>query len=408
MNTATHGNDTRVYLGIDVAKEIHFAFAINSNEEEVYQGKVRQDEKELELLFEKLNKENNLLIVIDQPKNIGSLIVRIAKNLNIDIKYVSALSMRRYAQSMPNSAKTDRIDARYIALMALRQRESLLDVKDTTKNDKDLSILLGRDEDLAKDSTKEKNRLRHILIDTSPSFERILSGSKLYNKLTLDLLSTYGSIGNIKKIGKHKLSIWAKDKKHRNFQKLLDKIFSTPTDTKNSFDSDILSDTIKEIASSIKSKESKREEIAKHIQELTKDNEDVQILKSIPGFSTSSAAKIKNEIGNLDRFQSDSCLAAYSGVAPINVQSGTSIHYVKKSRAGNKILKNALFYGVFSALRSDEKMRKYYDEQKAKKRHHTSILTSLSRKRVRMIYTMLKNKTYYDKNYEINRYKLAA
>ena len=80
--------------------------------------------------------------------------------------------MRRTAQLLPGDAKTDRRDAHVIAWAALKLPETLRDAGPDDETLAALKLLAGHDEDLAHESTRHVNRLRSLLLQTHPAFER--------------------------------------------------------------------------------------------------------------------------------------------------------------------------------------------------------------------------------------------
>lgn len=84
------------------------------------------------------------------------------------------------------------------------------------------------------------------------------------------------------------------------------------------------------------------------------------LLVSIPGIGLLTAAKLLGEIRDVCEFDSARQLAAYAGVTPRNVLSGTSVH--KKSRlskTGNANLRKILYMPAVSAKRFNPIIRSF-------------------------------------------------
>ena len=88
-------------------------------------------------------------------------------------------------------------------------------------------------------------------------------------------------------------------------------------------------------------------------------------------------------------------LASYAGLAPVTRRAGTSIRGEHPSRAGNKVLKRALFLSAFAALH-DPVSRAYYDRKRAEGKRHNQALIALARRRCDVLYAMLRDGAFYD------------
>lgn len=112
----TLDNDSyQVFRGIDVGKSSHYAVALNRDGERLTGNEMHQDEAALRRLFTELSRHGKLLVIVDQPRNIGALPVAVARDCDIDVAYLPGLRMRRIADLHPGNGKTDTKDAFIIA-----------------------------------------------------------------------------------------------------------------------------------------------------------------------------------------------------------------------------------------------------------------------------------------------------
>lgn len=86
-------------------------------------------------------------------------------------------------------------------------------------------------------------------------------------------------------------------------------------------------------------------------------------------------------------------LAAYVGLAPATLSSGSSIRSEQPSRRGNKQLERAFFLFAFAAL-GDPASRAYYDRKVSQGKHHTQALLCLARRRADVLFAMLRDGTF--------------
>ena len=118
--------------------------------------------------------------------------------------------MRKAAQLMPGDAKTDTLRA------VDRDSEVLASLK----------VLTGYDDDLARECTRSINRLRSLLVQIHPALERVFSGTRLTNQLSLDLLAQYGGPTGLRRAGAARVHACARRTKHRGVEKLIEEVFT--------------------------------------------------------------------------------------------------------------------------------------------------------------------------------------
>ncbi|EFC80628.1 transposase IS116/IS110/IS902 family protein [Parafrankia sp. EUN1f] len=114
----------------------------------------------------------------------------------------------------------------------------------------------------------------------------------------------------------------------------------------------------------------------------------------MPGIGVRTAARILIDVGDASSFPTAGHLAAYAGLAPATRASGSSIRGEHPSRRGNKQLKRAFYLAAFASLR-EPPSRAYYDKKRAEGKHHVAALTCLARRRIDVLYAMLRNGTFY-------------
>lgn len=115
---------------------------------------------------------------------------------------------------------------------------------------------------------------------------------------------------------------------------------------------------------------------------------------SMPGNGIRTTARLLTELAGKD-FTSAAHMASYAGLAPVTRRSGTSIRGEHPNRAGNKVLKRALFLAAFASL-SDPISRRYYDRKRAEGKKHNQALIALARRRCDVLYAMLRDGSLYE------------
>jgi transposase len=135
-----------------------------------------------------------------------------------------------------------------------------------------------------------------------------------------------------------------------------------------------------------------RQAIAAEVQGILDAHPLAKVLTSMPGVGVPTAARILLEVGDGSAFPTAGHLAAYAGLAPVTRRSGTSIRGERPPRGGNKQLKRALFLSAFAAL-TDPTSRAYYDRKRAAGKRHNAALICLARRRVDVLFAMLRDGT---------------
>lgn len=103
------------------------------------------------------------------------------------------------------------------------------------------------------------------------------------------------------------------------------------------------------------------------IKALSKGNENVKRLKSLPGIGEFFARLIDAEIDDIGRFHSAGKLAAYAGLVPSTYASGGKTWHGRIIKQGNKWLRWAFVEAVAPAVANDPELKAYYERLKATK-----------------------------------------
>lgn len=144
------------------------------------------------------------------------------------------------------------------------------------------------------------------------------------------------------------------------------------------------------------------EKIREEIERKAKGIREIELLKTIPGIETVSAASIVGEITSISRFSSVSKLRAYAGIDPSIRESGTSVRGKSTlSKRGSPYLRRILFYAANATRRFSPVFKDYYERkilQHPDKERYAIIATA--NKLLSVIFYILKHNVSFDPNYE--------
>jgi transposase len=363
--------------------------------EQLFVRVVANDEPAIEQLLELASELGPCALVIDQPGSIGSLAVCLARRRGVPVAYVPGLVMRRASELYPGEAKTDRRDSFVLADTARThaRRPHWLDVSDEKL--KQLRVLGGYDDDLAHGVTRTANRLRDMLLATSPALERVL-GPRLDHPVARALLARYPTPTALRAAGRRRLTPLAKRHAPRLGAGLVDELeaaLKTQTVTVPAEQTAVR--VIRELAQELDRLAQRRDRLASEIEQVFTSHPAAPVLMSLPGIGARTGARILTEIGDIYyRFPTPGHLAAYAGLAPVTRQSGNSLNGEHKSRRGNHRLKNAMWLSAFRSLHH-EPSKLYFARKRSQGKRHNAAIICLARRRCDVIHALLRNGTLY-------------
>lgn len=144
-------------------------------------------------------------------------------------------------------------------------------------------------------------------------------------------------------------------------------------------------------------------EIDQHIDKDPDMKEQRELIESITGIGSVTAAQFIAEIPDVTRYDSAQQLAAHAGLTPYIKQSGKSgsgqAHIAK---IGNRRLQAMLFLPALSAKRWNPLVQELVARLKKRGKHKLVIVTAVMRKLLHIIYGVLKHKQPFDPNYTVN------
>lgn len=137
--------------------------------------------------------------------------------------------------------------------------------------------------------------------------------------------------------------------------------------------------------------------VEEQVEEMVKDNEDVELLKTIPGVGKIGAATIASYTEDLERFDGDfKRFAAYIGIVPSVHNSNETVHLGHITKHGPQELRTAFVQVALGMIRlsnqtSDWRLIKDYRHKKQEKGSGRAII-ALTRKIAKVVFVMLENR----------------
>ena len=145
-------------------------------------------------------------------------------------------------------------------------------------------------------------------------------------------------------------------------------------------------------------------QIKKAIQDLINSDPELhrrqKLLSTIKGIGNLTAAKLLGEIRDIRAFQSARQLAAFAGLTPKNILSGSSVR--KKtiiSKTGNAHLRKLLFLPAVTARHWNPLVKEFCDRLSENGLSPMEVVCAAMRKLLHLVYGILKSGLPFDPNY---------
>lgn len=104
-------------------------------------------------------------------------------------------------------------------------------------------------------------------------------------------------------------------------------------------------------------------ELEKRMRVEMKNEKLFEVLKAIPGVGDILGMSIWVEVGEIERFKTSSNFCSYCRVAPGIAQSGKIVGRSRGAKQGNSYLKGALMQAAIVAVRSNSRIKKFYEDR---------------------------------------------
>jgi transposase len=121
-------------------------------------------------------------------------------------------------------------------------------------------------------------------------------------------------------------------------------------------------------------------------------------LRTIPGVGPVTVATILGELGPLDRFPSSRSVSAFAGVAPIRIESGTSVRgRSRMSKQGSPEVRRVLYMAAMSAVTKarDNRFARAYEQLVQRGKPRMSALGAIMRRILVTARALVRSQTDY-------------
>ena len=389
----------QLLVGVDVGCRNHH-IAIAGPSGIVDQFEISHDSKGFHHFFTKIDAQaqhlKSPLVVVGMEGTNGYArpLDQMVKDKGYRLLNVNNLKLARFKEIFATPAKTDRIDAQQIVTLMMmaplmsQVKESLQQVPVISEVEIQLKRISRRRRQLVQEKVILQNRMQADLQSVCPGFLAIIKQvDSLYvlrflsfrtdlRKLVKLKPITIQGIPGIGKALAAKLARWQE---------------SAALGSEIAWVGPMISEDAKRI---LELKE-KIVALEKQMKILVEKSSLATLLISIPGFGVVCAAEVGGEIGTIKRFDSESGLAIYLGMAPIDNSSGNH-KGTKSPHQVNKRGKAAMMVALGHHIRKVPESKSYYEKKRAEGKKYNQALRSLGRHIIRVIWNMIKNNRPYE------------
>ncbi|WP_280257710.1 IS110 family transposase [Nocardia abscessus] len=392
-----------VVVGIDVAKEFHWvAIVATETGKVVVSQRVDNDPDSIDVLIGHLRglsaEHGEITVGIDLMGGIASLLTAMLLDAGIRLVHVPGLVVNRARRATKGGeAKSDPRDAKTIADQ-LRLRDDWRGLTAEDENTLDLRILISRRRDLVVDQTRRLQRLRETLTSIFPGLERAVDVTNLGD---LHLLARYTTPAQIRRAGRRRITEYLlRAGVRRSYaEPLVDKAIAAAQAQRIVVPGQArMAEFTREFATEAIVARRRISELETQIRYDLDRHPDAALIASVPGMGAILTAEFLSEAGDLTRFASADQLASAAGLAPVLQQSG-KMHYLRRATAGSKTMKFVFYQSAFAAMRTDPASKAFYSRKRAEGKRHHQALIALARRRINVLYALLRTRQPYRTDY---------
>lgn len=382
-----------ILVGIDVAKDKHDCFFMNSEGEVLAKPFTIFNNKEgFDFLYEKIqsvSSSDNIKVGLEATGHYSYNIIGFLLNKGLATFILNPLHTNLYRKSLSlRKTKTDKIDSKTIAMMLLSD-VSLKSYSDISYHNEDLKSLTRYRFSKVEERAKLKTSLSRLAQILFPELEKLVP--TLHMTSIYQLLEEFPSASAIASVHLTRLTnLLSKASKGHYDRETAIKIRDA---AKNSIGSNMpaksleLKHTIKLIRALTIDIDEIEAEISKMMDKIASP------ITTIPGIGNNMGAMIISEIGDFSRFSSPDKILAYAGYSPSTYQSGKLDNcYAHMEKRGSRYLRYALFQATQRVCHLDSTFSAYLAKKRAEGKHYYVAISHAVKKLVRVIFHLEKTK----------------
>lgn len=393
----------RYFLGIDISKDSFDFCFIDSNEKLLDKDHYLMNHHDFTRLGSILSafSKDEILICIEATGIYHLNLLSFLLESNLSVSVVNPLFVNAFTKSITiRKTKTDSKDAHTIALFAKRNSTALRLSKLT-----DLETI----KPIIREKEKLINHISAIKTDikalVNQLFPEISKNTNIFSKSILNLLLQAPSKNAIRSLKEKKIASLLNNENQRGSKTKISasEILSLARNSIGIHNPSLETILICKIKQ-LEFFQIQLDEYNTMIEQFVDEhhNDDIEILTSIAGVGKESASSFLTEIGDINNFESPKQIIAFAGTDPTVYQSGSSVNIKGSiSKRGNSHLRRAIWHMARAATVWNETLKSYYDKKRKEGKTFKQSVIAVANKLIRIIFSMLKNRTKFESNSQI-------
>lgn len=386
-----------IYVGIDVSKDKHDCYIVNSD------GKILRDvftiQNNMEgfnLLFQALQSSapdlSNVKVGLEATGHYSYNILGFLLDKGLTTYVINPLHTNLFRKSTSlRRTKTDRVDARTIAAMMM-SGVVLTSYTAISYHNEELKSLTRYRFGKVKERAKLKQSVSRLVTILFPELEKLVP--------TLHMASVYALLQELpgaKQLASCHLT---------HLANLLETASKGRYGKEKALE--LREAARQSIGSTMPAKSLELQHTIRLIRELDAEINEIEAsireimdglaspILTIPGISYRMGAMILAEIGDFSRFDSPDKLLAYAGLSPSTYQSGKLDNaYPHMEKRGSRYLRYALFNAAKYVCIWDSSFAAYLARKRAAGKHYNVAISHAAKKLVRLIFALQKSGKAY-------------
>lgn len=394
------------FVGLDCGRYHHTAVLLNNqNNKKLDTIKFKNNNYECKMFAKKISKMENVLskkaiIGFEGSNGNLNLLTNYLNHGRFTLKGIPPIRIKRHKDYFTQPIHNDTYDAYVIADYLRNQHNRVLSLRSNIDpNIKALKELSKLYKNYAKQHTQYSNRLQQTLIKYFPEYINEEFFSKITCKTSLVLLHKYPTPGSMRELSIEKLTkILNVNSRGHLGQQLAKKILNIVQQMPFLDSEEILGFKVSSLARTLLFTREQLHKLKRKMKVYLTQVNAASIINSLPGTNDILTARFLGAIESIDKFHSSDALALYSGIACIDDRSGKR-KKAKKAFRVNKMAKDALMQIAHCSINVNPDSQAFYKRKRKEGKTHWQAIKSLARNIVRVLYSMLKNKTKYQRAY---------
>lgn len=381
-----------ICVGIDIAKDKHDCFILNSEGEilrDVFTFSNNADgfNTLLQTIHHYTRPTDKIKVGLEATGHYSYNLLGFLLNNGLPTYVINPLHTNLYRKSLSlRKTKTDRIDARTIATM-LMSDVTLKSYTDISYHNEELKSLTRYRFDKVRERARLKQSISRLVTILFPELEKLVP--------TLHMASVYTLLSEFP--GAHQIAI----SNLTHLKKILSESSQGRYGREKAME---IRDVARlSVGSSISAKSLELKHTIQLIHELDKEIDEIErkideiigtvnsTITTIPGLGKRMGAMILAEIGDFSKYDSPDKILAYAGMSPSIYQSGQLTNcYSHMEKRGSRYLRYALFNATKYVCIWDPVFAAYLAKKRAEGKHYNVAISHAAKKLVRVIYALQK------------------